>query len=83
MSAPVVTAEQKASLHAAARLMAEKGVKRLPVVTEDGVLSGIVSRVDLLTVHLRSDEDLRHDIIHEALLRTLWLEPLVVDVNVQ
>ena len=82
MSSPAVTAEPKTSLHAAARLMTEKGVKRLPVVTEDGVLTGIVSRADLLKVHLRTDEDLRDDITNEVLLRTLWLEPLVVDVKV-
>jgi len=82
MSSPAVTAEPKTSLHAAARLMTEKGVKRLPVVTEDGVLTGIISRADLLKVHLRTDEDLRDDITNEVLLRTLWLEPLVVDVKV-
>lgn len=82
MTAPAVTADTKTSLHAAARLMTEKGVKRLPVVTEDGVLTGIVSRADLLKVHLRTDEELRHDIRHEVLERTLWLEPLVVDVKV-
>lgn len=82
MTAPAVTADPKTSLHAAARLMTEKGVKRLPVVTEDGVLTGLVSRTDLLKVHLRTDEDLRHDITEEVLLRTLWLEPLVVDVQV-
>ncbi|WP_281365123.1 CBS domain-containing protein [Phytohabitans houttuyneae] len=82
MTTPVVTAGTTTSLHAAARLMTEKGVKRLPVVTEDGTLTGIVSRADLLKVHLRTDEELKNDIRHEVLERTLWLEPLVVDVQV-
>ncbi|BCB91890.1 CBS domain-containing protein [Phytohabitans suffuscus] len=82
MTAPAVTADPATSLHAAARLMTEKGVKRLPIVTPDGVLAGIVSRADLLKVHLRTDDDLRQDITDEVLLRTLWLEPLVVDVKV-
>lgn len=83
MTAPAVTIGPDTSLHAAARLMTEKGVKRLPVVAEDGTLAGIVSRPDLLKVHLRSDEELRHDIKHEVLERTLWLEPYIVDVSVE
>ncbi|MFY1668639.1 CBS domain-containing protein [Plantactinospora sp. WMMB334] len=82
MSSPVVTTGPQTSLHAAARLMTEKGVKRLPVVAEDGALIGIVSRSDLLKVHLRPDEELRHDIADGLLLRTLWLEPLAVEVAV-
>ncbi|MDQ7910191.1 CBS domain-containing protein [Phytohabitans sp. ZYX-F-186] len=82
MTRPAVTAGAKTSLAAAARLMTDKGVKRLAVVDEDGVLTGIVARSDLLKVHLRADEELRHDINDEVLLRTLWLEPLVVDVKV-
>jgi CBS domain-containing protein len=38
------------------RRMRTAGVKRLPVVDEAGRLVGIVSRADLLTVFIRSDE---------------------------
>lgn len=82
MTAPAVTTDTATSLHAAARLMTEKGVKRLPVVAADGTLTGIVSRGDLLTVHLRTDADLARDIRQEVLLHTLWLDPLVVNVKV-
>ncbi|GAA3776698.1 CBS domain-containing protein [Plantactinospora mayteni] len=82
MSVPVVTAGPGTSLHAAARLMAEKGVKRLPVVADDGTLVGIVSRADVLKVHLRSDAELRGDIADEVLRRTLWLEPFEVRLDV-
>ncbi|MDG4786693.1 CBS domain-containing protein [Micromonospora sp. WMMD1102] len=82
MSTPVVTAGVDTSLPAAARLMTEKGVKRLPVVAPDGSLVGIVSRADVLKVHLRRDEELRRDVVDEVLRRTLWLEPFEVRVVV-
>jgi CBS domain-containing protein len=62
MSAPAVTALTGASIPAAARRMDVEGVKRLPVVDELGRLIGIVTRGDLLKVHLRPDEDIHADI---------------------
>lgn len=62
--------------------MAEKGVKRLLVVAEDGRLVGIVSRADVLKVHLRPDEEVRRDIVDAVLRRTLWLDPSEVHVEV-
>jgi CBS-domain-containing membrane protein len=47
MSCDVVTVEEEADLCDAATLMAENGVKRLPVI-RNGKLAGIVSRADLL-----------------------------------
>lgn len=47
----------------AAVLMQKKGVKRLPVVDEDGKLSGIISRSDILKVFTRTDEAIRSDIL--------------------
>lgn len=48
MTAPVVTVRDRTSLREAARLMARKGLKRLPVVSDEGALIGIVSRTDIL-----------------------------------
>ncbi|GGU95376.1 hypothetical protein GCM10010275_36570 [Streptomyces litmocidini] len=62
MTSPAVTVAPGASLPRAARLMAAHRVKRLPVVTEDGVIQGIVSRSDLLKVFLRPDEDLAAEV---------------------
>ncbi|MFD4613278.1 CBS domain-containing protein [Streptomyces sp. NPDC058451] len=62
MNTPAVTVHPAATLGRAARLMARHGVKRLPVVGDDGVLVGIVSRSDLLKVFLRGDEDIAADV---------------------
>lgn len=66
MSAPAVTTGPRTPVAGAARLMAQKQVKRLPVVDDEGRLLGIVSRADLLREHLRSDEELRRDIVEDT-----------------
>ncbi len=62
MTTPAVTIRPDATLPRAARLMADRRIKRLPVVDGDGILKGIVSRGDLLKVFLRSDEDLTAEV---------------------
>ncbi|WP_031077884.1 CBS domain-containing protein [Streptomyces sp. NRRL S-118] len=69
MSSPAVTVLAGATLPQAARLMAEHRVKRLPVVDEQGILKGIVSRSDLLKVFLRTDEDLAAEVRREVVDR--------------
>lgn len=60
MTRPAVT--KYAALRAAARLMARSHLKRLPVVDEDGRLTGVVSRGDLLKVYLRPDADIAAEV---------------------
>ena len=48
MTKDVIAAAPRASIHAAARLMADHGVSGLPVVEEDGTVVGIVSEGDLI-----------------------------------
>jgi CBS domain-containing protein len=62
MTAPAVTVAEDATLAQAARTMALKKIKRLPVVDDAGVLRGIISRADLLKVFLRSDEDIAAEV---------------------
>lgn len=62
MSTPAVTVHADATVAEAARIMAVKRVKRLPVVTSEGVLDGVVSRGDLLKLFLRPDGDLADEI---------------------
>jgi CBS domain-containing protein len=45
---PVVTIEERKSAADTVRLMSQKGVRRIPVVTDEGALAGIVSVDDLL-----------------------------------
>ncbi len=58
MSSPAVTVHADATVAEAARIMARRRVKRLPVVDSGGVLRGIIGRGDLLKVFLRSDDDI-------------------------
>lgn len=82
MTAPPVTVTPDTSLVEAARTMDVRGVKRLPVVDDLGRLVGIVTRGDLLKVHLRPDADIRRDVCDEVLRRTLGVPDGVVDVTV-
>ena len=56
MTSPAVTVGSETPLAEAARIMRERGVKRLPVVDEASRIVGIVSRSDLLAVFARGDE---------------------------
>jgi CBS domain-containing protein len=82
MSAPAVTIGPEAAIPAAARIMDAERVKRLPVVDDQGRLVGIVSRSDLLRPFLRADDEIRAEIRDQVLLRTLWIDPDMLDVAV-
>ncbi|MEV4642924.1 CBS domain-containing protein [Actinoplanes sp. NPDC049548] len=83
MSSPPVIAPNGTPIAAAARLMDRENVKRLPVVDDLGRLVGIVSRGDLLKVHLRSDDDILHD-VRDGILRVYLLDDVPrVEVTVQ
>jgi CBS-domain-containing membrane protein len=62
MSTPAVTVLRGTPIAAAARQMDSEKVKRLPVVDDLGRLVGIVTRGDLLKVHLRPDDDIHADV---------------------
>ncbi|MFM9373812.1 CBS domain-containing protein [Streptomyces sp. Da 82-17] len=83
MTSPAVTVGPEASLPQAARLMAAHRVKRLPVVDERGTLQGVVSRVDLLRVFLRSDDELAAEIRQGIVERWFPLSRHQVDVRVE
>ncbi|MFJ8017752.1 CBS domain-containing protein [Streptomyces sp. NPDC096339] len=82
MTTPAVTIRPDATLPRAARLMADRHVKRLPVVDADGTLTGIVSRADLLKVFLRTDEDLTAEIRESVVERLFPLSHGSVEVSV-
>lgn len=68
MTSPAVTVHPDTLLSEAARVMAEKSVKRLPVTDDAGYLRGIVSRSDVLSVFLRPDaeiaDEIRREVVH-------------------
>lgn len=73
MTSPAITIGPRATVVSAARMLSQHHIKRLPVVDEGGRLVGIVSRKDLLTVFLRSDEDIRTDVIEYVFERGLGM----------
>ncbi len=75
MSEPAVTIGPDAQVTEAARLMYDRRVKRLPVVTNSGLLVGIVSRVDVLSVFDRPDAQMRDEIVRDVLPRVLGTVP--------
>ncbi|GII05997.1 CBS domain-containing protein [Planobispora takensis] len=83
MTTPVMTVAPDTVIPAASRLIAEHGVKRLPVVDEAGRLVGIVSRADLLKMFLAPDDQIRRKVIDEVVVRTLWEDPRKVSVDVR
>jgi len=44
MKTDVVTVREDTRIEEAIRIMAEKGIKRLPVIDEQGIFKGMVSR---------------------------------------
>ncbi|OJF80266.1 hypothetical protein NS14008_14965 [Nocardia seriolae] len=73
MSAPAVTVSPNAGLAMAAATLARHGVNRAPVIGDDGVLAGIVSRKDLLSVYGRPDAEMADEIRREVLEKGMWL----------
>ncbi|MFD5856835.1 CBS domain-containing protein [Streptomyces chartreusis] len=69
MTTPAITANEDDTLAQAARTMAYYGVKRLPVIDEQGVLKGIVGPSDVLKVFLRDDGDIAEEVRREAVAR--------------
>jgi len=73
MTTPAITVSPYCSVAEAAQLMTEHRINRLPVVKGDELV-GIVTRTDLVRAFVRSDEDIRHEIREDLLLKTLWIE---------
>lgn len=82
MSSPAITIGPDAPVEAAARLMYDHRIKRLPVVNQAGRLVGIVTRVDLLAVYRRTDKEIRDEILHQVLPDTMLPLPRDLDAAV-
>lgn len=81
MTSPALTVYAHAPVADAAALMTERGVNRLPVLDRDEKLAGILTRADMVRAFLRSDAEIEHEIEHDVLLETFWIEPRTIDIN--
>ncbi|MFE3644406.1 CBS domain-containing protein [Streptomyces sp. NPDC059169] len=82
MSTPAITVHPEQRVADAARVMERHQIERLPVVDEEDRLVGIATRRDLLRVFLRTDEEIRQEIIDEVLTHAMCLPPHIVIVSV-
>jgi CBS-domain-containing membrane protein len=82
MTSPPVTVAPAATVAEAARVMHGRRLKRLPVVDAAGRLVGIVSRVDLLGVYDRSDEEIQDEIVSQLTGRKFCPDPSALEVTV-
>ena len=82
MTELVISTTPEVTIGEAARAMANKRVKRLPVVDEDGVLVGIISRADVVNAFTKPDEIIEDEIREDIVRRLLFLDPQEVGVAV-
>lgn len=82
MTKPPITVRSDTTLPQAARLMQERNIRRLVVVDERDKIVGIVSRSDLLQVFLRTDDDLREEVLSAIIPSLLLPDPGTIRVTV-
>lgn len=83
MTSPVITITPDATISEAARVMSHRKVKRLPVVDDDGVLIGVISRADVVNAFTKPDEVIEDEVREDIVRRLLFLEPDAIDVKVK
>jgi CBS-domain-containing membrane protein len=83
MSRPAVTIRPDQTVTDAARLMYNRRVKRLPVVSDDGTLIGIVTRSDVLSVYSKPDSQIQDEITKDLIVGTFHCDPARFTVTVK
>jgi CBS domain-containing protein len=83
MSEQVFTVSPDATLVEAARTMTTHAVKRLPVVTREGKLVGVISRRDVVSAFTRPDELIEDEIREDIMRRLLFLDPALLEITVE
>jgi CBS domain-containing protein len=81
MTTEVITLGAEADHAEAARLMRKAGVKRLPIVDDDGRPVGIISRSDIMRAFARADSDIIAEITDHVMKDILWINPKRVEVR--
>jgi CBS domain-containing protein len=82
MTSPAITIGPERRADAAAALMLDRAVNRLPVVGRDGKLEGIVTRADLVRAFVVSDDQIEREVREDVLLHELWLDPSDFELTV-
>ena len=77
-----ITISGDARLSEAAHVMKHRGIKRIPVVDEEGRIKGIVSRADVLHAFIRSDDVIEEQIRDDVARRILLLDGEGLGVSV-
>jgi len=75
MNSPAITISPEASIVAAARAFDRGHVSHLVVTEADGTLAGILTPLDLLKVYLRTDGEIRDEILGEVITNYLGCDP--------
>ena len=83
MTSPPITIRSDALITEASRLMQQTNVRRLIVVDGRGRIAGIVSRSDLLQIFLRTDEDLRDELVDSIIPAIVPNDSATVEVEVR
>jgi CBS domain-containing protein len=81
MSHSVLSVSPDLEVMDAARYMCEHEVKRV-VVIEDGTMTGIISRFDIVAGFTRPDDLIEDEIREDLIRRVLFVDPSTVDVSV-
>jgi CBS domain-containing protein len=82
MTTPAISIQPAIPVQVAAQVMQERRIRRLPVVGLGGLLIGIVSRSDLLSVYERPDSEVRNEVVCEILAGEFELNPAEFEVTV-
>jgi len=82
MNSPAITISPDVSIVAAARAFDRAHVSHLVVTESDGALAGIVTPLDLLKVYLRTDDEIRDEILYEVIADYLGCDPGRAEVTV-
>ncbi len=83
MSSDPIVIYPEATIAEAARLMAEHGVKRIPVVDPENRVVGIMSRADVVKAFTRPDDLIEDEIRVDLLGRVFGADQEAVDVTVE
>ena len=82
MTSPAITIHPDVSVAVAARMMQDRWIKRLPVVSDDGLLIGILTRSDVLSVYERPDDEILAEILTDVIDAEFGLTANAFDIAV-